>query len=157
MSQGIPRNGTEAVPYMMNPKCAKNPPPCGGGFPIQFVRPNTPSAGTPGTAFPTVRIPYAERMLATGRAVLLDYRQAISTRHAFGTRPCRATGRAVQLTLRLARLTSHEFGPRPCWKKSPDSKKSGGFPYKLFVPIRRAAERRGRRSLRSEFHTQSGS
>ena len=41
-------------------------------------------------------------------------------------------------------------------KKSPDSGESGDFPYKLFVPIRRASERRGRRSLRSEFHTQSG-
>ena len=41
-------------------------------------------------------------------------------------------------------------------KKSPDSKESGDFHLKLFVPIRRAPERRGRRSLRSEFHTQSG-
>ena len=41
-------------------------------------------------------------------------------------------------------------------KKSPDSEESGDFPYNLFVPIRRAPERRGRRSLRSEFHTQSG-
>ena len=33
-----------------------------GGYPRSYC-------GTPGTAFPTVRIPYAERMLATGRAV----------------------------------------------------------------------------------------
>ena len=37
-------------------------------------------------ARPTVRIPYAERKLATGRAVLLDCRQEKSIRHALGSR-----------------------------------------------------------------------
>ena len=46
---------------------------------------------------------YAERILATGRAVLLDCRQAQSTRHEFGSRHCRATGRAVS-----ARLTARK-------------------------------------------------
>ena len=41
-------------------------------------------------------------------------------------------------------------------KKNPVSEETGDFPYKLFDPIRRAPERRGRRSLRSEFYTQSG-
>ena len=51
----------------------------------QYARAGLPpsAAGTPGTAFPTVRIPYAERKLATGREVLLDCRQANSIRHEF--------------------------------------------------------------------------
>ena len=56
--------GTALRPF---PTTQKNPPPCGGGFLIIIVRPNTPSCGTPGTAFPTVRIPYAEREPATSR------------------------------------------------------------------------------------------
>ena len=38
---------------------------------------------------PTTRIPYAERILATGRAVLLDYRHAKPISHEFVTRHCR--------------------------------------------------------------------
>ena len=43
-----------------------------------------------------VRIPYAERMLATGREILLDYRRAQPTSHEFGPRPCRVAGRNGQ-------------------------------------------------------------
>ena len=35
-------------------------------------------------------IPYAERKLATGRAVLLDFRQVKPNRHEFGSRHCRS-------------------------------------------------------------------
>ena len=55
--------------------------------------------GTPGTAFPTVRILYAERELATGREVLLALRLAQPTRPEFAPGQARyaerepATGR----------------------------------------------------------------
>ena len=56
LSQIVPRNGTEAVPYMMNPKCAKNPPiPRNRGISHYYCSSL-----------------YAERELATGREVLLE-------------------------------------------------------------------------------------
>ena len=61
-----------------------------------------------------VRIPYAERKLAIGRAVLLDCHQAKPISHEFGSRPCRATGRAVLLEFRRAEFIRHEFGSRHC-------------------------------------------
>ena len=49
---------------------------------------------------------YAERILATGRAVLLDGFQAQPTSHEFGSRPCRAAG----LLLRELVLAHHAQG-----------------------------------------------
>ena len=52
------------------------------GF-FRFLFTQRRATGTPGTAFPTVRIPYAERILATGREVLLALRLAQPTSPAF--------------------------------------------------------------------------
>ena len=79
----------------------------------QYARAGLPpsAAGTPGTAFPTVRISYAERKLATGRAVSarLMARAVYQARIGTGT-----AGRAVLLDCRQATSISHEFGSRPC-------------------------------------------
>ena len=78
-SKAVPRNGHNRSLHLQKiPRFRRN-----GGFSSKFVRPNTKSDGTPGTAFPTVRIPYAERKLATGREILLDCRQAQPTSHEF--------------------------------------------------------------------------
>ena len=53
--------------------------PCLGG---------TSRTPSPTFRIPKARIPYAERRLATGRAVLLEFCQATSTSHEFGSRPC---------------------------------------------------------------------
>ena len=86
--------------------------------------------------FPTVRIPYAEREPATNRE-----------------------GPMVSFNHRPARTNCQ----RPLAAKIPRFFGNGGFPIKcvrlntpgLGCRLRRP-ERRGRRSLRSEFHTQSG-
>ena len=82
-------------------------------------------------------IQYAERILATGRAVsarlaarriyqarigtgtagravLLDFHRAKPIRLEFGPRHCRATGRAVLLDYHRAKPIRHEFGSRHC-------------------------------------------
>ena len=51
-------------------------------------RTGTTLVGRGRAARPTVRIPYAERILATGRAVLLDCRQVKSIRHEFVSGHC---------------------------------------------------------------------
>ena len=79
------------------------------GLPERIARRGIPAAKNPpiprnrGISYQNCPSQYAERILATGREVLLDCRQARSTRHEFGSRHCRATGRAVS-----ARLTARK-------------------------------------------------
>ena len=63
------------------------------------------------TPFPTPRIPYAERKLATSRAVSarLMARTIYQSRIGTGT-----AGRAVLLDCRQAKFTRHEFGSGHC-------------------------------------------
>ena len=98
------RHSGRSLQYKKIPRFRRN-----GGFRIKFVRPNTPSCGTPGTAFPTVRIPYAEREPATSREGPMV---------SFNHRPVRTNCQ------------------RPLAAKIPRFFGNGGFPINVFVSIR---------------------
>ena len=51
--------------------------------------------------FHPVRIPYAERIIATGREILLEYQHAQSARHEFGPGPAGFFGFFQRLTLTI--------------------------------------------------------
>ena len=128
---------------------------------LQGVNKNPPFPEKRGILNQKRSIQYAERNLATGRAVsarltarriyqaridtgtagravLLDYHRAKPISLEFGPRHCRATGRAVLLDFRQAQPTRLEFAGGGSPQKSPASCETGDFDQNCPNSIRRA-------------------